>query len=669
MKILYSIIVLLLLINNQTKAQKSYKVMSNIVFDGMDSRNKTEINDKFDKAKSQFLKVLTKSPDEAMACFGLSVVYSYDKYTRKDYFEAWKFFKIAFENIDMFTENDKSVLNEYFFKVDKKRRNKPLQKNMEWELINVEDKLIKFVREENNLEYVNRFLKEFPGSRYYKNVEHIRNYIEYRTAENENTVLAFNNFIKKYPNAAQIDMAIKNRDKIAYNDALSKNTLIAMDNFVKNYPNAQQVEEAKKVMGVLAFQDAAKTRDLQVLEQYMKDYPNSTKMPDAVRLKKQLLFEWAKKVNTIEAYNKFVEQYPEGKLYIDIFNLKSTALGQELLMNFPMDNYIFIKAFDNKNINDFGGDLAVMPNGNILVVANTKMSKDAMFDVWGLTLDSKGKMLKNIIVGNKYDDDIKKIVITSQNEAYMAGVTNAIFDSIRGSAWIFKMDSKGKNIYNRKLDGDEVIGFAVYNNGKALISSVKYNNSDSVKSFLMQVNDNGKKLWSRKYSQKGFIYDVVIDKNNIGYVAGETWYFAIDELGYLKWSKIVNDDIKITSTNISTDGSVLFAGLKNNKGYVLSCNKDGSKKWEVTFSIGNSLKIEKIVPMPDNSILCATTTQDNRIIIVKVNSTGKVVNTKEFSLPNGLVLNGIVSSGGSGAIISATRLGDNKDILVFKLMF
>jgi outer membrane protein assembly factor BamD (BamD/ComL family) len=668
MKNTYTII-LLLLISVSTFAQKSYKVMSNTVFDGMDSKNKTEIDDKFDKAKSQFLKILTKSPDEAMACFGLSVVYSYDDYFGKDYFEAWRYFKIAFENIDMFTDEDKQVLDVYFFKVDKKRRNKPIKKNMEWEMTNVEDKLIKFVREENNLEYVNRFLKEFPSSRYYKNVVHIRNYIEYRTAENTNTVEAFNIFIKKYPDAAQIKMAKDKRDAIAYKDALSKNSLSAMKQFVADYPKSAQVEDAKKVMGVLAYNEAAKTRDLQVIEKYMQDYPNSSKMPEARNLKKQLLFEWAKSVNTIEAYNKFVEQYPEGKLYIDIFNLKATALGQEILMNFPMDNYKFIKAFDNKSMKDFGGDLALLPNGNILVIANTKMSEDAMYDVWGLTLDANGKMLKSIIIGNKYDDNVNKLVVTSKNEAYISGVTNAIIDSVKGSAWLFKMGSDGKNLYNRKLDGNEITGLGVYADGKALVCSAKNIDDTTTESFLVRVNESGKQLWNRTYSQKGFINDVVIDKNSIGYVAGGTWYFAVDKMGYLKWSKIVEKDIKITTVNMASSENIVFAGVKSGNGYVTLCNSDGKTLWETILKVSNISKIEKIVSLPDNTILCATTTNDNKIEIVKIDNTGKILVTKKFSLPNGLSLNGIVSSGVNTAIISATCLGENSDILVFKLAF
>lgn len=670
MKTIYIILSVFILINLSVNAQKSYKVMSGDVFDGIDARSQTEIDENFDKAKAQFKKVLLKSPDEAMAHFGLSVVYSYDKYTGRDYFEAWKYFKIASKDLTLFTEDDKPILNEYFFKVDKKRRNRPLNKNMEWERDNVEDKLIKFVREENNLEYANKFLDEFPKSKFHGNVVHIRNYIEYRTAENTNTVQAFNDFIKKYPDAAQVKIANKKRDAIAYKDALAKNSLSALKGFVVDYPKALQVEDAKKIMGVLAYQEASKTRDLQIIEQYMTDYPNSSKMPEARALKKQLLFEWAKSVNTIDAYNKFVSLYPEGELYIDIFNLKATALGQELLMDFPMENYLFIKGYDNKNMNDFGGDVVLRPNGEILVIANTKISDDDMYDAWLLGLNSEGKMLWNKILGNKFDDNVNNMEVTANNEIYVAGSTNAIIDSVPGKAWLFKMGADGKNIYNRKLDGRDVASVAIYPDGKALICGSTYNEKDSViEPFLIRVNEDGKKLWSRTYSQGGNIYSVALDKNNTGYVANETWYFALDEMGYLRWDNIVDTTIKITAVKVLESGNVVFAGIKDDEGYAIACNADGTQVWETSFEAKNLTEVESITLLSNNTVLCAGTSADDKVIITKIDEFGKASSPKVFNLPGGIILNGIAPSGGNTAIVSATRLSPKKDIIVFKLSF
>ena len=126
-------------------AQKPAKVFDD-VFSGMDSKTQVDIDNNFNKARINFDKILLKDPENAMAHMGQAVVYSYDKYSMKDYFKAWQHFQKAEAAIDAFTADDKEVLNTYFFKQKKERRGNPLNKNMAIEHNLVEEKLIKFVR-------------------------------------------------------------------------------------------------------------------------------------------------------------------------------------------------------------------------------------------------------------------------------------------------------------------------------------------------------------------------------------------------------------------------------------------------------------------------------------------------------------------------------------------
>jgi outer membrane protein assembly factor BamD (BamD/ComL family) len=379
-----------------------------------------------------------------MALMGLAIVYSYDSYTRKDYYKAWAYFKKADAQQSKFTPEDKETLNTYFFKQDKERRGAPLNKNMDKERKLVEEKLIKFVREENNLAYAEQFLKEFPDSKYYTNVVHIRNYIEFRKAENAGTVEAFNQFLNKYPQSAQVKLAIEERDALAFNQAKNQNTVAAFRQFINDYPKAIQVEEAKKIVSILAYSEAAQKHTLEAIEAFMAEFPNSPKMPDAKILKRQLLFEWAKKLNSIEAYNQFVAQYPEGELYVDIFNLKSQALGQKILSELPMDNYKMVLGFDNQQLKDYGGALALRTNGNLLIATNTPRSDGEMFDSWFIEINPTGKMVWNKIMGNDFDDQVNRIFINEKNEILVAGSTNAIIDSIPGQSWYYKLDASAK---------------------------------------------------------------------------------------------------------------------------------------------------------------------------------------------------------------------------------
>lgn len=651
-----------------SNAQKPEKVLSSSVFKAMDATAQADIDDELNDALADFKKVLVKEPDNVMAHFGLSVVYSYDKYTGRDYFEAWKYFKTANEKQSMFTTDETMVLNEYFFKQNKRRRNRPLNKNMEWERGLVEDKLIKYVREENKVEHADRFLNEFPESKYASNVEHIRTYIVYRTAENTNSVQAYEDFLSKYPNAAQKEIAILKRDILAFKKAVELNSLTALKSFTASYPEAVQVEEAKKMMSLLAYDVAAKSRSLEVLENFMTEYPNSTKMPDAKILKKQLLFEWAKSVNTIEAYNKFVALYPEGSHYIDIFNLKANALGQQLLMDFPMEDYKFIKAFDNQGISDFGGSVVKKNNGEIVVVANSKLSKDDRYDTWLLGLDAEGKMKWNSFLGNKFDDFANKVIVNSANEIYVAGITNAIKDSIPGQSWLFKLAPDGSNIYNAKLEGTEVLGLGVYDDGSAIISSYTNRLSDSVQvPMVIKVNKKGKKLWSRTYSKAGKGYDLKV-VNNIAYLTTGNWICAIDENGYLKWDQYLLDGQLITAVGYNSAGHAIFVGKKGDEGYGLSLDASGKKLWEQVYTAPGSGDYDDVLVFSEGSYLLSGTF-NNGLLMAKIGSDGVEIKRNNFSLPDGLSLNGLTIIEGTTVVVSATKLGKQSDIIVFKMSF
>jgi len=667
MKNIYTLLTVLMLAFS-LQAQKPVKIMSNAVFDGMDAKTQEDIDGNFDKARSSFEKVLIKDSTDAMANFGLSVVLSYDKYTGKDYFGAWKHFKMADSNLSLFTDEDKEIMNEYFFRQDKKRRGRPFDKNMEIERDLVEDKLIKFVREENNLQYAKKFLVEFPHSKYFTNVTHIRNYIEFRTAENTNTVEAFNNFLQTYSDAAQVQTATELRNKIAYTDAKAKNSLSALRDFVKKYPKAVEVEDAKKLMGVLAFSEAEKVRTLDAINAFMNEFPNSSKMPDAKLLKRQLLFEWAKKVNTIDAYNQFVALYPEGELYIDIFNLKAAALGQKVVMDFPVENYLFIKGFDNQNISEYGGSLAYQGDGQLIVVTNTKPDINSLYDSWLLELDKSGKMIWNKILGNEFDDQVNKILINDKNELYAAGITNAIVDSIKGQAWIYKLSADKKNIYNRKLEGSEVLGLAVYPDGKALVAGYKDESDTASVSFLVKVNEKGKKLWSRSYSSSNKLFDMKMGDENIAFIAAGNYILAVDENGYVKWDAYMTEGQFITSVGLTNGQQPVFAGKKGTDGYAIAFDKDGHKLWENTFESGESGQEQSVIGLSDQSILIGGSF-DNSIKITQLDNKGNLLKTRKFSVPEGIRLNDMVPSEGNSATISATRLSQNKDLIVFKLTF
>ena len=646
-------------------AQKPEKAFEDIVTAVKAKDRQPVVDENLNKARTTLEKILAKDSNNAMANLGMSIIMSYDAYSQKDYFRSWRYFKKADAGVSTFTADDKKVLDGYFMAQKLERRGKPIDKNMEIERKLVEEKLIKFVREENNLQYAERFLKEFPDSKYYNNVVHIRNYIEFRTAENAGTVEAFNYFLSNYPDAAQTKIATEERNALAYKLTQEANTFAAYKNFVDNYPEAVQYEEAKKKLGILAFDEAAQKHTLDAIEQFMEQYPNSPKMPEAKLMKRQLLFEWAKSVNSLEAYNKFVSQYPEGEMFIDIFNLKSAALGQSIAADLPMENYKVIRGFDNKQARDYGGAIATFTDGTLLVIANTPSLNDDMDDVWMIKLDADGKMIKNDILGNDFDDRVNTAYIDKAGALYGAGLTNAIRGTVPGQSWFFKMNPQGKNVCNAKFEGNEVLSMVVYEDGKSLLGGY-LQAADTVEPtpLITKLNAQGRKLWTRTYAPGKKVTSMASDGSVCSIAFNSSWVMQIDELGYIKWDLMAADSSKLSAAAIA-NGKTVYTGTKEGQGYTMTVDANGKKLSEATFELPAEGCFTQSCTLPDGSVVSGGTF-GNAMVLVKIDASGNVAFAKTFDGSKQVAFNGLAASAADNSVwVSATY--NDADIVVFKL--
>ncbi len=645
-------------------AQKPEKAFEDIVAGVKAKERQPDVDNNMNKARATLEKILAKDASNAMANMGMAIILSYDAYSQKDYFRGWHYFKKADAGVSTFTPDDKKVLDGYFMAQKLERRGKPIDKNMEIERNLVEEKLIKFVREENNLQYAEKFLEEFPDSKYYNNVVHIRNYIEFRKAENAGTVEAFNYFLSKYPDAAQTKIASEERNALAYKLTQEANTFAAYKNFVDNYPDAVQYEEAKKKLGILAFDEAAKKHTLEAIEQFMEQYPNSPKMPDAKIMKRQLLFEWAKSVNSLEAYNKFVSQYPEGEMFIDIFNLKSAALGQSIAADLPMENYKVIRGFDNKQARDYGGAIATYTDGTILVIANTPSLNDDMDDVWMIKLDAEGRMIKNDILGNDFDDRVNTAYIDKAGALYGAGLTNAIKDNVPGQSWFFKMNPQGKNICNAKFEGNEVLSMVVYEDGRSLLGGY-LQVADTVEPtpLITKLNAQGRKLWTRTYAPGHKVTSMASDGRMCSIAFNGGWVMQIDELGYIKWDAMV-DGCNLSAV-ATVNGKTVYTGTKEGQGCAVAFDLNGKKLWETAFELPAEGSFTQSCTMPDGSVISGGTF-GNAMVLVKVDNSGKIVFAKTFDASKSVSFNGLAASAADNSVWVSATYADS-DIVVFKL--
>jgi hypothetical protein len=570
MKYLYTIILIILSII--VFGQKADKIFKNF--------EKKE----YLKAEEQFLKVLEKDTANCAANFGLAYIYSTIESNRVDYFKAWDYFRVAYRNQDKLDDSEVEALKLHIASIDSRRRSKPLNKNFDLEKDIIQDKLITYVREENNLEVAVRFIQEYPNSDYIENVYHIRNYIEFRKAENANTVAGYNLFIQNYPNAAQINTVKALRNKKAYKEAINLNTLQAISNFITKYPDAYEVFEAERLRNKLAFVEAKKLNTLQAIENFILQYPNSTEIADAMKIKRELLFEQAKSINTLEAYNNFVKLYPEGKQFVDIFNLKANVVGKVIKENnqISIGNELFVKGFDRNQSNDILKD--IYPLNDRIYVAGKTLLDENNWDAWLIALESDGKMIWNKSFGQDFGDGLRCIEVANNGNLYLGGIMNAIGDSIKGISWLVKMTNDGQISWSKTLKGSKIKSISIDAN-ENIYAGGSYIDSTNFKCQLFKLNNNGETIWTRNYIKDGEIEAVSCLNDSVIVFSGSNWIVNLSKDGY------INSEVVIDNVNSS-----VFVGLNNNELYfagvqdstilhygVLNLNSEFMWKKEMTF--------------------------------------------------------------------------------------
>ena len=322
----------------------------------------------YEKSAEVFKEVLKEKSDDPAASFGLAMIFGDEKSPLFNLVDSWEFALKCKSNEEKLTPEELEFIGEYFQNTETRIRNIPVKKKIDYAIETVEAKLIKYVREENNLELVYEVLDKFPDYRYHDNVMHIRNQFEFRKYEKQNTLEGYLEFIQKFPDAAQIDKAKRYRNRLAYDKAVQTNTVEAYKEYMKNYPDARECNQAVKMLNAAAFQQAKKENTVTGFDDFILQYPDALEVADAKILQKGLLYDYARKIHTLEAYNEFITKYPDGQQYIDIFNLRSLDKGMKLMetRGFPSDNLQWARSFGAEDTKEFSACMAIDSLNNLI---------------------------------------------------------------------------------------------------------------------------------------------------------------------------------------------------------------------------------------------------------------------------------------------------------------
>ncbi len=602
-------------------------------FSGITAQNKRAYKNladqDFEKTMELFKKEIDSDSTNALANFGMAMLYSHEKHPGKDLPLAWDYLQKSLVKIEKIDADEKELLKEYFLNTEKRKSSYPLHKKIKREQDRISDELIKIIREGNDLELVNRVLKKSPDFEYYDNTVHIRNYLAFRKSEKENTIETYNNFISEFPDAAQIPQAVEQRDELAWKLVVKENTIQGFDKYLKDYPDSKHQQSALMKKQHLMFLEAKNTNSIESLEAFIKNYPKALDILEAKNLLRKLIYEKAKKIQTLAAYNDFIKRYPEGAEFIDIYNLKTSDLGKKYTSGLSIEHSIkMAKAFDYRLQCDYDAKIATTGN-SIFISGNTALNDTSNGQAWVIHIDQNGRFKWNKILGEHYHDYVNDIFATENGEVYGVGYTNSQRDTLTGTGWLFKLNDEGLKVWNRTLYLREATGICFNNENDFFISGYR---SDSVnRPVIVKLNEEGKRLWSRQYLTRGRITCMKPDNEDNVVALADHWVFSLDKQGYLNWEAML-DTTNIASAlcPLSKTKAVVSGTdtIKNTNWIRLYDN--GKIKWDKTLPAKGKLEIHTIQSSEDHSRILAGGFDGKNAILFELNATGNITKKSVF---------------------------------------
>ena len=242
-----------------------------------------------------------------------------------------------------------------------------------------------------------------------------------------------------------------------------------------------------------------------------------------------------------------------------------------------------------------GGDaVAIAPNGDIIVAGETDSFGAGKDDVWVLRLDENGNVKwQKTYGGSDYDGWGVDVAIAPNGDIIVAGSTNSfgagIFD-----AWVLRLDENGNVKWQKTYGGsdiDHAYAVAIAENGDIIVTG----------SYLLRLSPDGELKWAVELGD-GYGYDIKILRDGTAVLAGEynddflVARFNVDEVpnysGWDGWDNVnleVGDSYaQVESTNAQVEES--NAEIHDTNAEIQNTNAEVETLWTTM----STLKISSI---------------------------------------------------------------------------
>jgi len=579
---------------------------------GFKSLEKSE----YDKAKEAFQKNLSDDPRNVGANFGMALVLADDQSPVFDIMSAWEYVERIQGRLGELSQEDIDVLSEYFLNTEVRKTSRPVKKKMEIALEAIEARLIKYIREENNLDACYDLLKRYPDFRHYDNVIHIRNQFEYRKYEKLNTLAAFDEFIQKFPEAAQVPKAKKQRYHLAFEEAKTANTIEAYAAYIAQFPESDYLQSAIKLRNEAAFKQAQSKGTLPAFEHFIATYPDALEVSDARVRVKELLYEQAKRIKSMQAFNDFIKQYPDGQYFVDIFNLKATELGNAYVTEFGLQSPAiqWARAFDNNGRIEEGGIVKSTSDGGMVIACTSRDNDSASADAWVIKLDPQGNMLWNKTIGQAFEDQVTNVLIDHQGGIIVVGYTWLSADSASKKGWMFKLAADGTKLWNKNLGAIDIASSALDADDRIYIGGGIAEDSLGMRYAFTTFSSDAKKIGEKHYTGLGEIHSICFIPEGNMLLGGSNWLVGLENKRYLRWDVLLDAQYTITH-GISAGGNFLVAGFNDQNMVYGSYSANGAKNWFQNYPKSDSSQVIASV---------AATPQGQFVVLEQKDEEGKI---------------------------------------------
>jgi hypothetical protein len=615
----------------------------------------------YEKAKESFQKIISEDHTNVGANFGMALVLADDSSTVFSIIDSWQYVEKVQSKIDNLSQEDIDIISEYFLNSEKRKTSRPAKKKIEIACEAIEARLIKYIREENNLDAVYEVIQRYPDFRYYDNVIHIRNQFEFRKYEKMNTIEGYKEFLLKFPGAAQVEKANNYIFKLAFEKAKTFNTVESYNEYIRSYPESELIQTAIKLRNAAAYNKLKIINTLQAYDQFINEYPDALEVGEARVKVQDLLYEQAKRIKSLEAYNDFIKRYPEGRYFIDIFNLKAADLGDQIIRDLKLtaSSVEWARGFDDNNKIESGGVVAVTNQGEYILACNSRVNDTSNSDVWIIKLDKLGKMIWNKYIGQPFEDKVTNVLLDSKGDILVIGYTSLSADSSSMMGWMFKLGSDGKKLWNKNLGKLDINACAIDQNDHIYIGGSYADDSLQIRNYMLSVfNNEARKISERIFTGQGRINDLSINQNGQILISGSNWLSMFDNKRYLLWDDTLKSNLESMKCSIVSDGGV-FTGAGKVSVFYTKYLQNGKKLWFLEYPKTDSLLIPVDIVSLTSALYAVAEQKASGAKIKYFFSDGKV--DKVIDLDGNYKINGLATFGNSLSVVM-----NNGSLLIIK---